>query len=62
MPDLLHLSPEARAEALRAYVEQAADRAAAVRLLVEILDPENDLPLLALLEEIAPAEFTAATH
>jgi hypothetical protein len=62
MPDLLHLTPEARAAALREYVTSAPDRAAAVRLVVEMLDPVADLQLLALLEEIAPAEFTAATN
>lgn len=62
MPDLATTPPEQRAAALRAYIETAPDRAAAVRLVVEMLDPVADLALLTLLEEIAPAEFTSATN
>lgn len=53
-------STEDRAAALREYIETADDRAAAVALMLEILDAENDLRLIALLEEIAPEEFNHA--
>jgi hypothetical protein len=62
MPDVSHLTPQAREQALRDYIATAPDRAAAVRLVVEMLDPVADLALLALLEEIAPEEFTTATN